>query len=254
MLDLKIAPLTRTVWASEKTKAEWGPRLAQAASAWSRIERDSVAEGLRPCAQQWVSVQEAVTLMDWARQKGLSSKIMRLTAQPSGGFVHTGYPAGSDMAVVAVGINPEVVENPIDNLGYPPCCIKAFSERFPADADPVLSWGTGGLVVRQQDTWAGVLRTTWNLKRIGFGTPLLRYLGVRAVAHIPCQNGCLETERLAQGFLGLMRPEEREAMEACLSLPLVWDRYRGVVLVTTEHFLVVSNSQVFANKEVLNVA
>lgn len=255
-LALRLSPSTRTIWASAQAQQEWSRKLKLAAKAWLRVEYESVAVGLRPCGQQWLSFPETLQFMAWASRHGVLVSIARFTGKFEG-FTHAGYPDGQDQAVVVFGRDSEHLKNPTEHLGYPVCCQTAFSERFPVDPDPVPGWVAGGLTTVQQQTWAGVPRLEWSVSRSavkrGLGMPLLRYAGVRCVPHIPCQVGCPATEAQANNFLALMTAEEQDATLSCMGLPITWDRYRGIAIITTPYFRIVSTSTEFAHREVIHV-
>jgi hypothetical protein len=221
LTEIKLASETRIVWASIAARKEWEPRIQLADEGYRCAERMTVACGARQAGQLWLSMPDYLTFLPWAMEHGLTVRFVRWTGMLSG-FTHQGYPPGNDMAVVAFGRDLSL---PYESLfGYPVCCQEFFAREFPLDADPVPAWA----------------------KSEGPGSPLcnplLRYIGVRAVPHIPCGRACAATEKVGEEFLANMAPECAEATRAILGLPLTWDRYRGVAIVTARPFRVIATS------------
>jgi hypothetical protein len=168
-------------------------------------------------------------------EHGLTARVTRWTGSHQG-FWHGGYPPGDDMAVVVFG-QPGSLQEPYDqHFGYPACCREWFAEEFPYDVDPIPAWAREG---------AREIRRLAN--------PLLRYIGVRATAHIPCSPTCEPTVALGWEFLGLMGPEAAQDTLTLLNLPARWDRYRGVAIIDTPHFKIVTTSTPKPIREIVEV-
>jgi len=227
---LTLVPETRTIWASAAARKEWEPKVQLAAEGYLCAERYTVATGARQAGQLWLSVADYLSFLPWAIEHGLMVRPVRWTGYHQG-FIHTGYPAGADMIVVAFGRDLSL---PYEALfGYPDCCQEFFAREFPLDGDPIPAWAKGGI------------------ERWPLCNPLLRYIGVRATAHIPCAPDCRATEKTGEGFLANMAPECAEAARAVLGLPVRWDRYRGVAIIDTPHFKVVTTSTSRPTREIV---
>ena len=247
-----LPPMTRTVWASAEARKEWEPRIWRASSAWNRVERLRVPHGLRIAAQQWISIHDYLEFIPWAINNQVTFKVRRWTGA-AGAFQHTSYPEGKDQVVVAFGrCHHDLLDKPEELFGYPPCCVANFEKSFPADVDPVLGWAGGALPFLVD----GAMRRSFTPK-YPWTSPLLRYLGVRSVPHIPCRHDCAASHKQAVQYLDLMDQTTGEGnaedVQAILELPVTWDRYRGVVIITTPHFRVVATSSYFPHHEVLDV-
>jgi hypothetical protein len=231
---LTLEPETRIVWASAKARAEWEPKVALAAQGYLAAERSTVASGARQAGQLWLGVRDYMEFLPWAMEHGLTVRVVRWTGEV-GGFTHSGYPEGDSMVVVAFGRD---LKQPYEALfGYPECCQEFFAREFPNDPDPIPAWGAENVGPN--------LRILTN--------PLLRYIGARAVPHIPCGGGCQETEQLGEVFLAHMPPECREPVRELLALAATWDRYRGVAIVTTPHFKVIATSTARPVHEIVSI-
>lgn len=231
--SLVLEPETRIVWASASARAQWAPRIALADAGYRHAERQSVAEGWRGAGQAWLSIHDYLAFLPWAHANGLTVHVVRWTGSHQG-FWHGGYPPGNDMAVVVYG---KVIKQPYDEqFGYPECCRAFFAREFPLDVDPVPAWAQQG---------------TKEVRPLA--NPLLRYIGPRATAHIPCRPTCEETVKWGNAFLSLMSPEAAAAARDLLSLPVRWDRYRGVAIIDTPYFKVVTTSTPRPIREIVEV-
>lgn len=231
---ISLAPETRIVWASAAARAEWEPKIVLADIGYQTAERETVAQRMRQAGQVWLGIQDYLAFLPWVMERSLTARVVRWTGRHQRGFTHLGYPPGNDMVVVVFG---QDLREPYDELfGYPHCCRAFFAREFPGDADPIPAWGG----------------------TVGFGVepmanPLLRYIGVRPVAHIPCGPRCMKTLDMAKRFLSTMPPEAADATEELLSLPMKWDRYRGVAIIDTPHFKVVATSTARPTREIVEV-
>ncbi len=253
---LEVSPITRVVWASAQARANWAPKIRLASAAWRLAERESVLH-FRVAAQQEMMAPEYLEVLPWVMTHKLGMRVKRWVGSASGAFTNL-YQPGNGMMVVAFG-RPDAIQRPEQHFGYPECCQRMFTAACPADPDPVIAWATGvqsglSLSVIGIEQWTKrAKRITRHVEAHPLTSPLLRYIGVRAVAHIPCGPTCEHTVALGEQFLKLMGPESAQAMRDLLSLPMTWDRYRGVVLVTSPHFRIIANSTQMPDREVLHV-
>ena len=245
MTEIVLEAFTRVIWPSAAAREAWAPRLELASHGYQVAERESVAVGVRAAGQVWIDRDSYLEFLPWAHSAGLHVRVVRWTGSGAGGFLHTSYPVGRDLLVVAFARTREQLDAPLAHLGYPSCCEAFFAGAFPADVDPVPAWAGGGPLA---GPLGGLLTDV-----APHANPLLRYVGVRAVPHIPCSPTCPETVRFGRQMLGLMPVGAAGAALDLLSLPMTWDRYRGVVIVTTPHFRVIATSTARAHREVLHV-
>ncbi len=236
-MTLTLPPTTRVIWASAAARREWEPKVELAAKAWHQVERDSVAHRLRQVGQEWIAVEDFADFQTWLQDHDLPYKIARFTGRHSG-FLHGGYPPGTDMLVVIYGAPGESLTE--QNFGYPACCVRTFMVRMAeGDLDPM------PFVYSNYKNHTP--RPAPNR-----ANPLLRYIGVRALPHIPCSFVCQRSLDQASLYLGLMPKDAMAATVELLGLPVTWDRYRGVAIVTTPHFRIVTTSTPKAVQEVID--
>ena len=231
---------TRVMWASDKARALWEPRVKRVSVAFINIERLSIADGWRTVALQTCRPSYLPDLARRLLADGLS--VLPLDLIGFGGS----YAAGSVPVVagqpweyrVAVG-RPESlaryvaeVESALDDgpigrlLGYPDCCRAWFKRHWVEEGsiDPTLKM----VKAYTQDVEAA---GPWQ------ANILLRWLGVRAVPHLPCSFTCENTVRAAELYVDAGRAhgyaEEMGWLEQMLSWPMEYSALHGVLEVKT---------------------
>jgi hypothetical protein len=136
-------------------------------------------------------------------------------------------------------------------LGYPPCCADFF-ERV---------WCEEGLI---DTTWPMAVNTASKAEAgarlvavecAPQSNILLRWLGLRAVFHLPCRFDCEATIRTADGLLALGR-EDGRALEVgwlleALSWPVEWSALHGIAEVKTPVVKVAALTDATAEKYVV---
>ncbi len=215
---------TRIQWVSSRAKEVWSPRLAAVADRWAELERWSVAEGLRGAAIQPLvladhavgSVASLGEVALWATAHGLmvlplkqidSRSITSIIARPEVAREIYALRADDERNADAIG----------RILGFPQSCRNAFVAAWAAGVtDPTL------LMEEPDGPWASNI--------------LLRWLGVRAVPHIPCSGTCQETLDLADRFRELEQVRYHDDVaawrEEMLSWPIVYSALHGIAEVT----------------------
>jgi hypothetical protein len=228
-LPFRLPDFTRVTWVSEHARQVWQPRVTRIREAWLDVERRSVQAGVRRCAMQHADVSDVPRFAEAAATSGLTTLPLTLEGAPASRYR------------VAVGLPPDVLAcaaawRDSDDaamgalLGYPACCI-AFFRRTWVDA-------------RATDTtWAmatGCDSTIGSAVDVD-GPPesniLWRWLGVRAIPHLPCSTRCVETSRLANAMLGVARSagftQEVAWLLDMLSWPVEWSALHGIAEVKT---------------------
>lgn len=207
-LDFTLPDFTRLSWVSEPAREVWGPRLGRIARAWSDVEWLSVRAGVRRCCLTRLPVRGLLgEVSRWARH-GLTAAPLRLEGSTRHTYASTPNDPGPDsptLVCTVVGRASSVHEfrrawDSGDHeaigalLGYPPCC-REFFRRVWVEARCV------------DTTWAMAANTVGPSE--GGGEPALevggppeanilwRWMGVRAVPHLPCRFDCAPTVALA---------------------------------------------------------
>lgn len=251
-LDFVLPDFTRLAWVHESARAVWTPRLRRILNAWSEIEWRSVARGVRACARVRASPAELTAAAPGWAAHGLS--VMPLALEGASGLAYTSTPApvvtGQPVLhTLALGALREVAAfrqawDAGDHdamgalLGYPECCRQSFVETW-VDArsvDPTWAQAqrTAGAPATTTTT---TTRTTLELRAAPFANVLWRWMGVRAVPHLPCRFDCAASVRLGEELrrVGVEAgfADEMAWTAEILSWPVEWSALHGIAEVKT---------------------
>lgn len=242
-----LPDFTRISWVNDRAREAWEPRIARIGSAWAQIEWRSVESGIRRCALTSVPSDQLVhRSAEWAG-RGLATMPVAMSGT-SPGYASTsiaprvGEPFEYRVAVGAladVGEFKRAIDAGDDRtigrlLGFPDCCIAFFRG----------TWVEEGCV---DTTWAmaandGRLDDGARLIEIDADTPfqaniLWRWVGPRAVPHLPCSFSCQATVAFADRLMALGRESGHDAemdwLEEILSWPVSWSALHGIAEVKT---------------------
>ena len=229
-LDFTLPEFARRAWVGDRAREVWEPRLERITRAWWQIEWRSVLAGLRPCAVIIADPQEFVAQAGLWLNDGLQALPVDWSATP--GFFR-----------IVVGKPPDVVvfqraSDAGDNramaglLGHPSCCAE-FNLRV---------WLEQSL---EDTTWPMAQATAANLNGAAnleaTGPPeaniLWRWMGIRAVPHLPCRFDCPPTVELGKRFIQLGRDsgfhDEMNWLLEILSWPVEWSALHGIAEIKT---------------------
>ena len=232
-LSYVLPDFTRVSWVSDKARATWEPRIQRIGNAWSEIEWRSVLSGNRRCALTSVSADRLIARTgEWAAG-GLSTMPVAMSGTTQVYASTSLAPrAGEPFEYrVAVGALADIaaLKQAIDAgddgtmgrlLGFPDCCIAFFRRVWVNDACVDTTWAMAAN--------SGSSSENGRVIDVDSGTPfqaniLWRWMGVRAVPHLPCSFACPHTVELANLLVGLGRDlglaAEMEWMEEILNWP-----------------------------------
>jgi hypothetical protein len=246
-LDFMLPEFTRLSWVSDVAREVWEPRLERIAKAWLVIEWLSVVAGLRSCCVTMVSPEEfAARSGEWLK-RGLT--VLALEIQTLSNYVDAdagekttpGMPfvfrivLGTHQSVLdcqnalEAGDNREIAKL----LGIPPCCY-AFLEKVSTE---------DGL---EDTTWPMAIASVVGMAEANrhvdlTGPPeaniLWRWMGARAVPHLPCSFICEHTVKLGKEFIQIGRrfgfEEEMDWLLEILSWPVHWSALHGIAEIKT---------------------
>lgn len=245
LLPFRLPDFTRISWASERARTVWEPRIAQITKAWLEVEWRGVVAGVRACAVRPVLADELVSEAPRWANAGLS--FLPLALEAFGGSYstvsETPSPDGPFRIRVVIGALEDVVafkqawddadQHAIGSLlGYPSCCREFFHDV----------WVRHGMV---DPTWPMAAASTEvenGARSIEIDGPpqaniLWRWMGVRAMSHLPCSCDCAPTLELADRMLAVGREagfeQEMDWALEILSWPLEWSALHGIAVVKT---------------------
>ena len=213
-LDFTLPDFTRLAWVTDAAERVWRPRLERIATAWAETEWRAVLAGVRACAVTMASPEEFLTMgAAWAAAglNALPVEMMGVSGQP---YSATGVPAEAGQPFVfrfVVGRPAEVAafkaawdagdqEAIGDFLGYPRCCREFFRRVWVDEAMVDTTWP---MAVATAGPTAGT--TTIEATGPPEANILWRWMGVRAVPHLPCRLDCPATVELGRRLVEVGR-------------------------------------------------
>jgi 2-polyprenyl-3-methyl-5-hydroxy-6-metoxy-1,4-benzoquinol methylase len=244
-LPYVLPDFTRVSWVSDQARAVWEPRIARIGSAWAALEWRSIGSGLRRCALTSIAADRLVEHSTGWAAHGLSTMPVAMSGV-SGGYANTSTSAriGEPFEYrVALGTLPHVaaLKRAIDAgddetmgrlLGFPECCIAAFRATWVDDHCVDTTWAMAARTVPPQGRIIDVPAAAPFHANI-----LWRWMGVRAVPHLPCSFTCAPTVAFASQLLALGRElgyaAEMAWIEEILNWPVAWSALHGIAEIKT---------------------
>jgi hypothetical protein len=230
---------------SDLARATWEPRIERIRKAWIEIEWLAVAAGVRRCAVTVATPEEFMARgSQWAKlglnalpveMQGIAATYQnRALAYEPGKPFQFRFVLGKPSDTVEFQNAWEAGDQARIGafLGYPACCYDFFKHV----------WVEEGLV---DTTWPMALATSGSTRRSDrievSGPPhaniLWRWLGVRAVSHLPCRFDCASTVTLADRYLQVGREAgfglEMDWLLEILSWPVQWSALHGIAEIKT---------------------
>jgi hypothetical protein len=245
-LDFVLPDFTRLSWSSDAAREAWEPRLARITKAWFEIEWLAVLAGVRGCGVTVSSPEDFITRGgEWVK-RGLSALPLEIQGLSGHSYPDTSQaarPGEPFVFRIVLGKPPDLAAftaawDAGDNreigrfLGFPPCCVD-FLQTVWADQQLM------------DTTWPMALGTAApkngaNAVEVA-GPPeaniLWRWMGVRAVPHLPCRFDCADTAALGKRFVQVGRAagydQEMDWLLEILSWPVEWSALHGIAEIKT---------------------
>lgn len=232
---MRMPDFARIIWHSADARAVWGPRLSEVSQAWVGIERWSVVEGVRAACLTSVEPEALPEQSAWAAAHGLI--LLPLVRTGSASYsatpksVRANEPWNYRCVLTRVEHLPRwtaawaVSDNGTIGqlLGYPRCCVEAFEREWVQGGSIDTTWATAD----GQSDVSGPLEA--NI--------LLRWVGVRAVPHLPCSFACEASAAMGRKLLAVGRKygaaEQVEWLEEMLQWPVEWSALHGIAEIRT---------------------
>lgn len=263
-LNFRLPDFTRYNWVSPLARQVWEPRIQRIRSCRSELEWKSTAHGIRECSLLLVVSSELENLKSKTAMFGLVVDCLGKqlkSAQPYCGIAiepGDGQPfyyrtvigkqesvlkfrkAWTDNNQIAMGVL----------LGYPACCINFYQKVWVEQRFTDTTWPMA----------VNTATTSKNSRIYEFGqlpetNLLLRWLGVRAVSHLPCAFDCADTIELGKRFmelgLSIGYVEEMNWLIEMLSWPVEWSALHGIAEIKTPILKISTSSDATAEKHVI---
>jgi hypothetical protein len=245
-LGFVLPEFTRWSWVSETARSTWEPRIERIKQAWLSLEWLSVANDVRDCALIWLPPDTLSTFTPQWEFASLSAIQLQIDNAHFGGNVAQSDASPTGLICIAVGdltkltqLREAWIASDHDTigalLGYPACC-RAFFRDVWADKRCIdTTWqmaenttpahAPDRIRIELPDTTAPVANILW------------RWLGVRAVPHLPCRFNCDASISLGTRFLEIARAngyaEEADWIAEILSWPVEWSALHGIAEIKT---------------------
>lgn len=244
-LDFMLPDFTRMSWVSDRAREVWEPRLIGITAAWQEIEWRSVVAGVRACAVVMCSPEEFLDQGPRWAEAGLNALPVEMTGASDQPYSATGVELRAGEPFVfrfAVGRPADVTrfkgawdaadqEAIGDLLGYPACCREFFRRVWVDDAMVDTTWPMA------RNSLGANGATTLEVAGPPQANILWRWMGVRAVPHLPCRFDCDATVAAADALIEVGHQSgfgnEMDWLTEVLSWPVEWSALHGIAEIKT---------------------
>jgi len=243
--DVVLPDFTRVVWSSAQAQSVWEPRISAVSNYVMDMEREACLRGR--VALQFFSPENLPGITRWAASRGLMALALNPTVA-AGSYSSTPkeYVSGQPWTIRVAICLPMLATTFFnawksgDNtaigsaLGYPPCCIDFFNRIWVDDKFLDTTWP---MAVKQWNHAPTMIEVSGPSEC----NILLRWLGVRAVPHLPCSFDCKRTTEFSKTFLDVSREPYQWLMEM-LSWPVEWSALHGIAEIKTPILKIMSRT------------
>ena len=244
-LESALPEFVRHSWVSESARAVWEPRIARIVQAWLGVEWLSVSAGIRECGIVWILPNALATF----KSKWESAQLSAIHLPIEDPYAASGLRQGSQILgriciVVGAMDSVEQLRNSWNTsndevvgklLGYPPCCRSFFRQVWVTQKCLDTTWSMA------QNSFSPQVDHTLKIRPADDSPPLAnvlwRWLGVRAVPHLPCRFDCPGSIEFGRRLLKVAERagyvEEVRWILEILSWPVEWSALHGICEIKT---------------------
>lgn len=274
-LETVLPEWTRVMWTTPAARAKWDEIIHNIVGAWLRLERWTVVDGARDSCLTFCEPHNLPELARWATKHGVlvlpiaqvgvsdqysAAPLPIAAGRPWQYRVIVCQPQHADAWLEAWSGGKANNEKIGELLGFPECCRRFFSRVWVDEKYLDTTWpmAVNGGYALGTDTEA--LFETVGLRRVKVGgfdacNILWRWMGVRAVAHLPCSFNCPETVKVAKMFRAVGDAREfgewLDFTDEILSWPVEWSALHGIAEIKTPILKVSSRTDMTAEKYVV---
>jgi len=250
-LGFTLADFTRVAWASEAARGVWQPRLARVVAAWSEVEWRSVVSGVRRCAVANASPEDLLERAPVWAESGLGALPVEMTSVTGQPYSATSeaHKAGDPFVFRLVVGSPNDLaafkrawDDADDEaigvlLGYPSCCRAFFRRVWLKERMVDTTWPMAIATAERTGPALPAGTTVVEVDGPAEANILWRWMGVRAVPHLPCRFDCEATTALGEQLVAVGRDcamsEEMDWLVEILSWPIEWSALHGIAEIRT---------------------
>lgn len=254
------------MWLSREAKETWRYPIGRISQFIQELEVLSVVKDHRKCTWQTIAEETLPKCAERWGEMGLVTLSVRRVGKWQG-FAHKHIEVKpGESANVCVILSKSMddakkyaaTHDRGDNdeqghwLGFPKCCREFFCDIWPKGYyDPI--WQ-----VAQAKATSVVSNEGRKIRVKGHphSNPVLRYIGLRTCFHIPCSFNCKDTIEISEQRLELARetnPELTKTLETLFSMPMSWDCLKGIAVIRTPIFYVITSSVACKYKHVVEI-
>jgi SAM-dependent methyltransferase len=259
-LGFTLHDFTRVAWVSDKARETWAPRLERITKAWADIEWRSVLAGVRSCGVTMASPEEFLAQGPRWAEAGLGAlpvEMVGVSGQPYTATsvpIEPGHPfqfrfvLGRPEALAAFKASWDEGDQAAIGaaLGYPACCREFFRRVWVDEGMLDTTWPMAAAGGRLTEEF------TVEVEGPAQANILWRWMGARAVPHLPCSFDCKATVEFADQLLAVGREagfgEEMDWLLDVLSWPAEWSALHGIAEVKTPVLKVVTRTDATARR------
>jgi hypothetical protein len=239
-LNFTLPDFLRLSWVSDNAREVWVPRFKSIVAAWGVVESKSVLYEVRKCALVKSSSNPDGLMADASDSQRvvvlkLDTQADRTLAPDNEAPSHFGIGDSSAIEELRRAWLRQDHDGIGRLLGYPPCCTRAYCERYATGdfTDPIWPISQGGSSAngkseRQADIGSAASPSC---------NVFWRLLGIRPVPHLPCRFDCDATATLGKSFFDLGHrlgfAAEIEWLTQILSWPVEWSALHGIAEIKT---------------------
>ncbi len=243
-----LPDFTRHSWVGERARTAWEPRIERICRAWSDVEWLSVFDGIRSCALVGLSQEGIARAVPQWTERNLSASSLaaaQAPAHPGLTFVLVGSLANVKRAQGAwTGHDDDELGR---LLGYPLCCRRFFHRIWVEQRSVDTTWS----MAANTATPVGSVVTLDGIEP-QLANILWRWIGVRAVPHLPCQFACPATVSFGEQMLDVAvragYVDEAGWIREVLSWPVEWSGLHGIAEVKTPVLKISARTDATAGK------
>lgn len=271
LLDIQMPSIQRMQYANMKSQEIWEPKINKSSQLYSKMEFDTVRHGVRDCMLlHRFSPYGLHEEMRNLAKDGLMLIPLSKDGSSHSGFGHKeqGYSGEGDFtyrALVARNMtdaetflhahyqSDEITMGQL--LGFPECCCHFFDGVWKQGYfDPIWQQAESthpDHIKNQKDFYDEFGNLSKRLIRIrpseeAYKTlSVFRYVGARTISHFPCGFHCKASVEVADKWIDMARNIGLEGVDDVLDilrLPFEWDCLKGVAVINTPVFKIVTDS------------
>lgn len=245
-LPFVLPDFARIAWVSDLAREVWMPRIQRISQAFHEIEWLSIRSGVRACSLTLVSPNDISEYAGKLAENGLATLPLRKEGISTHVYSATVIPAqpGKPYNFRTVSGKMEDIadfksayENGDDErmgilLGYPKCCREFYRKVWKDQKFVDTTWPMALTAPTQRKTLTEI-----EIQGNIYNNILWRWIGVRAVPHLPCSFDCKGTEDLAKALIDVGRASEFDTemtwLLKILSWPIQWSALHGIAEIKT---------------------